>query len=400
MSNLEVFKPAFEVIQKIEEAGGEAYIVGGAVRDYLSGRPVNDIDIATSETPEQIQEIFEKVIPVGIEHGTVIVRHRSISYEVTTYRVEEGYEDYRHPDEVTFVRDINLDLARRDFTINAIAMSRSGKLIDPYNGHDAIRNQSIEAVGMPEERFEEDPLRMMRAVRFASQLSFQIEKKTEEALNQLSHLLEHISVERVAVETEKIFRGPDYALGVELLHTTGLKNHLPILKDLDIHKNVPESSLYGWHEIIAYYVSQYPQISAEDFMKLWKLSKDTKKKTEQLLLAYKRYKKDKKVNAWLVYQLDEELFPSFSRLSSALDSEEEDLNEALTRRKQQLPIQEKKELSFQASDLLQLLSDLPKGPWISEWMSKIEHHVVTGKIENDYEIIKEWVREWNPPARN
>ncbi|REJ09705.1 CCA tRNA nucleotidyltransferase [Halobacillus trueperi] len=400
MSDHEVFEPAFEVIQKIEEAGGEAYIVGGAVRDYLSGIPVNDIDIATSETPERIQEIFEKVIPVGIEHGTVIVRHRSVSYEVTTYRVEEGYEDYRHPDEVTFVRDITLDLARRDFTINAIAMSRNGNLIDPYHGHDAIRKERIEAVGQPAERFQEDPLRMMRAVRFASQLSFQIEKKTEEALNRLSHLLQYISIERIAVETEKIFRGSDYALGLHLLYTTGLKNHLPILKDLEIHRNVPNSPLVGWHEIIAFYVLQYPQLSAENFIKSWKLSKDTKKKTIQLLYAYKQYEIEKNVTAWLVYQLDEELFPSFSRLFSALHQEDVNLDKTLMEMKEQLPIPNKRELTFQAKDLLQLFSDLPKGPWISEWMDTIEHHVVTGEMENDYEKIKEWVREWNPPARN
>ncbi|MBX0356242.1 CCA tRNA nucleotidyltransferase [Halobacillus sp. Nhm2S1] len=400
MSSHDVFKPAFEVIQKIEEAGGEAYIVGGAVRDYLSGRPVNDIDIATSETPERIQEIFEKVIPVGIEHGTVIVRHRSVSYEVTTYRVEEGYEDYRHPDEVTFVRDITLDLARRDFTTNAIAMSRDGRLIDPYHGHDAIRNKKIEAVGEPSERFHEDPLRMMRAVRFASQLSFKIEKRTEEALTHLSPLLQHISIERIAVEVEKIFGGSDYALGLQLLQSTGLKNHLPILKDLDIHRNVPYSPLFGWHEIIAFYALQYPHLSPENFMKSWKLSKDTKKKTEQLLHAYKTYERKKNVTSWLVYQLDDELFASFSRLFSALHEGNMNLDKDLTDRKEQLPIQNKKELSFQARDLLQLYTHLPKGPWISEWMDTIEHHVVTGEIENDYEKIKEWVRGWNPPASN
>ncbi|WLR46766.1 CCA tRNA nucleotidyltransferase [Halobacillus litoralis] len=400
MSSHEVFEPAFEVIQKIEEAGGEAYIVGGAVRDYLSGRPVNDIDIATSEKPERIQEIFEKVIPVGIEHGTVIVRHRSVSYEVTTYRVEEGYEDYRHPDEVTFVQDITLDLARRDFTINAIAMSRDGRLIDPYHGHDAIRNKRIEAVGEPSERFHEDPLRMMRAVRFASQLSFKIEERTEEALNHLSPLLQHISIERIAVEMEKIFGGSNYALGLQLLQSTGLKNHLPILKDLDIHRNVPYSLILGWHEIIAFYVLQYPHLTAENFMKSWKLSKDTKKKTEQLLHAYRKYENEKNVTAWLIYQLEEELFPSFSRLVSALHRVDKISGEVLTEAKKQLPIHNKRELTFQARDLLQLFTDLPKGPWISEWMDKIEYHVVTEEIENDYEKIKEWVREWNPPARN
>ncbi|MYL71180.1 CCA tRNA nucleotidyltransferase [Halobacillus litoralis] len=400
MDKYEVFKPAFEVIQKIEEAGGEAYIVGGAVRDFLSGSPVNDIDIATSEKPERIQEIFEKVIPVGIEHGTVIVRHRSVSYEVTTYRVEEGYEDYRHPDEVTFVRDITLDLARRDFTTNAIAMSRDGRLIDPYHGHEAIKNKRIEAVGQPSERFQEDPLRMMRAVRFASQLSFQIEKKTMEALNHMSHLLQYISIERIAVEVEKIFKGSNYALGLQLLHTTGLKKHLPILEDLDIRTNIPGSPLFGWHEIIAFYVIQYPQLSSGNFMKSWKLSKDTIKKTDQLLHAYKKYVGDKMVTSWLVYQLDEELFPSFTRLSLALHSQEKNLGDELKKIKAHLPIQDKRELTFQARDLLQLFSERPKGPWISEWMDMIEHRVVTGEIENEYEKIKEWVREWNPPARN
>ncbi|CDQ19521.1 CCA tRNA nucleotidyltransferase [Halobacillus karajensis] len=396
----QVFKQACEVIKVIEEAGGEAFIVGGSVRDYLSGREVNDIDIATSESPQRIQEIFDKVIPVGIEHGTVIVRHQGESYEVTTYRVEGGYEDYRHPDKVNFVDDIKLDLARRDFTMNAIAMSRNGELIDPYLGYESIKKKSIQAVGNPLERFREDPLRMMRAVRFASQLSFTIDSETKSALEEMSGLLACISIERIAIETEKLFSGKDYKLGLQLLEDSALQKHLPIFKGFQFQEDYPKAILYTWHEIIAFYTFSHSEISVEAFVNHWKLSNATKRKSEHLLSGLKIYENEKKVTPWLVYQLNEGSFASFERVCLALYDECDGLQNSMRRTKKDLIIHHRKELHFQAKDLISLFPARPKGPWISEWLEAIEYEVVTERIENNYEKIKEWVKSWNPPARN
>src|SRR5699024_675608 len=158
-------KNAIPILRTIESYGHEAYFVGGCVRDVIRKQTIKDIDIATSALPEEIQVIFSKVIPVGIDHGTVIVRYQGNSYEVTTFRDEGEYSDKRHPDEVTFIRDLKQDLARRDFTMNALAMDKDGNIIDPYGGKEDIEDNMIRTVGNARHRFNEDALRMLRAIR-------------------------------------------------------------------------------------------------------------------------------------------------------------------------------------------------------------------------------------------
>lgn len=178
----EPFREALAIIEKIEEAGHQAFFVGGCVRDFLLKRPIGDVDITTSAKPFEVQAIFDEVIPVGIQHGTVIIRHRGISYEVTTFRLEGEYSDQRHPDSVQFIDKIDEDLARRDFTINALAMDKHGHIIDLFQGREDIEKALIRAVGNGHDRFQEDPLRILRAIRFSSQLGFQIEENTLKAI--------------------------------------------------------------------------------------------------------------------------------------------------------------------------------------------------------------------------
>src|SRR5699024_7891344 len=150
-------------------------------------------------------KIFDHVIPVGIEHGTVIVRHKGVSYEVTTFRSETSYSDQRHPDEVVLITSIEEDLARRDFTMNAMAMNRHGQLVDPFSGQHDLQTQIIRTVGRPEERFQEDSLRIIRALRFSSQLGFSIDKATQKQMYELKQQLEQVSVERITEEMSKFF---------------------------------------------------------------------------------------------------------------------------------------------------------------------------------------------------
>lgn len=177
-----IFQRAIPIIEKLEEAGYEAYFVGGAVRDLLIGREIADVDIATSATPIEMKAIFSKTVDVGIEHGTILILLKGEAYEVTTYRAESTYSDFRRPDEVRFIRHLKEDLQRRDFTMNSIAMDKNGELIDPFAGREAIKNREIKTVGSSEERFNEDALRMMRALRFKSQLGFLLEEGTYDAL--------------------------------------------------------------------------------------------------------------------------------------------------------------------------------------------------------------------------
>lgn len=197
------------ILSTLENAGFSAYIVGGCVRDTLMGIPIHDYDITTNALPQQITEVFAdyRVIPTGIKHGTVTVLHNGEPFEITTFRIDGEYTDSRRPDSVVFTADLREDLARRDFTMNSIAMDLNGNIFDPFGGEDDIRNGVIRCVGNPAERFTEDALRILRAVRFSSVLGFRIEKDTAEAIHSLKHRLDNISAERISVELMKLLGG-------------------------------------------------------------------------------------------------------------------------------------------------------------------------------------------------
>lgn len=201
----------YNVINRLEENGFSAYIVGGCVRDYLLGREIHDFDIASSALPEEMLEIFKdyKTVENGIKHGTVAVVSKGKLVEVTTFRSDGTYSDSRRPDSVSFVRNIEEDLARRDFTINAMAYRESEGIIDPYGGQDDLKNKIIRCVGNPHKRFSEDALRIMRGMRFASVLGFQIDQKTMSAMLETKYLLEKIAKERISVELRGMLLGID-----------------------------------------------------------------------------------------------------------------------------------------------------------------------------------------------
>lgn len=197
------------IISKLNCAGYEAYAVGGAVRDKIMGREADDFDITTSALPAETKRVFSDmpVLETGIKHGTVTVLIDHKPYEVTTYRSESGYTDSRHPDLVTFVSELRHDLARRDFTMNAIAYSPSGEIHDPFGGINDISNGLIRTVGDPYERFGEDALRILRALRFSSVLGFTIEKNTSNAVLSLADTLKKVSGERIYTELKKLLCG-------------------------------------------------------------------------------------------------------------------------------------------------------------------------------------------------
>ncbi len=200
------------IISILGRAGFEAYVVGGCVRDSLLGRTPDDWDITTSALPEQVKEVFKRTIDTGIKHGTVTVRMNGKSYEVTTYRIDGKYSDGRHPDEVRFSPSLFEDLKRRDFTINAMAYNDASGVIDLFGAQRDLEKGIVRCVGDPRERFFEDSLRMLRAVRFAALLSFKIEEKTFAAIRTLAHGLSRVSEERIAAELMKIILSdhPDY----------------------------------------------------------------------------------------------------------------------------------------------------------------------------------------------
>lgn len=244
--NAKIPKDAIEIIRCIEEAGYEAYIVGGCVRDMLMDREPNDWDITTSAKPEQIKEIFKRTYDTGIKHGTVTVILHEEHYEITTYRIEGEYKDFRRPEEVSFVEDITLDLSRRDFTMNAIAYHPERGFVDPYEGAKDIERKCIRSVRDAKERFTEDALRILRAVRFASQLGFDIEKQTLEGIDACKGLLVHISRERIRDEFLKVCVSPrpEY---IKLLHEQGLMQY--IVPEFDKAFEVPQQHPHHIYDV-------------------------------------------------------------------------------------------------------------------------------------------------------
>lgn len=226
------YDQAVRILQKLEENGFEAYFVGGCVRDWLLGRSVHDIDICTNAHPGDVISLFPDHVPTGLKHGTVSVKQGGSLFEVTTYRTEGKYEDYRRPSNVEFVSDLRLDLERRDFTINAMAMDRHQNLKDPFAGQEDLSKKLIRAVGNPAERFQEDALRLLRAVRFAAQLDFAIETRTMAAMKQTAPLLARIAVERVREELNKMLESQSPEKGCECLCEAKLFAYSPLLDQL------------------------------------------------------------------------------------------------------------------------------------------------------------------------
>ena len=235
------------ILKTLEGAGFAACFVGGCVRDTLLGRPVHDWDITTSALPEEIMALFPRCIPTGIKHGTVTVLLRGESFEVTTFRRDGAYHDGRHPDGVVFVPNLTEDLARRDFTINAMAMHLDGSITDCFNGKADLKRGIIRCVGDPERRFREDALRMLRALRFSAQLGFQIEDDTARAIRENAGLCRLLSRERVCAEAEKTLLSPlPQTLSVMLRE--GLLSACGIAGDYDLQalRTVPAEPDARW----------------------------------------------------------------------------------------------------------------------------------------------------------
>ena len=256
------------IISKLQDNGYEAYAVGGCVRDSYLGITPHDWDITTNAYPERVRELFRRTVDIGIKHGTVKVMIGNDGYEITTYRIDGEYEDSRHPKEVTFTGDLKEDLRRRDFTINAMAYSEKTGLVDLFGGIEDLKAGVIRAVGDPEERFTEDALRMLRALRFGARFGFEIEETTQHAIKKLAPTLSKISAERIREEIEKLIcsDNPDrlrdaYELGVTSVVFPEWDTMMKCEQNTPHHfTNV------GDHTIVAleYVVRNYPDISAED----------------------------------------------------------------------------------------------------------------------------------------
>jgi tRNA nucleotidyltransferase (CCA-adding enzyme) len=397
----EPFRSAIPIIEKIQQHGFEAYFVGGAVRDYLLDRPISDVDIATSALPHELKGIFPKTVDVGIEHGTILILHNGKGYEVTTFRTESDYKDFRRPERVTFVRSLEEDLKRRDFTINAMAMDINGKIIDLFDGQEAMKRKILQTVGSPDERFTEDALRMMRAVRFVSQLGFQLEESTKRALEKHNHLLAHIAVERKLVEFEKLLSGPYRHKAFQLLLLTQLYNYLPMLKG----KGEKLHQAISWmndsltvNEMWALLLYALQPINERTFFKEWRLpSKQSKE-----ISTIHNFLKQRLQQEWTtqtLYQATKPIAYSVEKLYDAIIGITSSVWYVWEEKFNQMPIHHRSELTISGNDLMDWFKR-PGGPWVKDVLEKVELAVLHGVVENDKDKIREWLQSCNHQFEN
>ena len=259
------------IIETIQAAGFEAYAVGGCVRDSILGRTPDDWDITTSAKPEQVKALFRRTLDTGLQHGTVTVMLEKDGFEVTTYRIDGTYEDGRHPKEVTFTSNLEEDLKRRDFTINAMAYNEQVGLVDIFGGLRDMEQKMIRCVGEPEARFGEDALRIMRAVRFSAQLGYVIETQTKEAIVKLAHTLKQISAERVQVELVKLLVSPNPDF-IRVAYETGITK--VILPEFDAAMECQQKTPHHCYTVGEHTIQTLKHVPADKVYRLGMLLHD------------------------------------------------------------------------------------------------------------------------------
>ncbi|QRG69942.1 CCA tRNA nucleotidyltransferase [Brevibacillus choshinensis] len=375
---------AVTILQTLEAHGFEAYFVGGCVRDWLLGRPVHDIDICTNAHPGDVIRLFPDHVPTGLKHGTVSVKMNGHFFEVTTYRTEGKYEDYRRPSDVQFVDELNLDLQRRDFTMNAMAMDLKNELQDPFNGREDLAQQLVRAVGIPEERFQEDALRLLRAVRFAAQLGFAIETKTLAAMKATAPYLSHIAVERVREELNKMLDSASPQQGCELLTKTKLFTHAPLLERL-----FERASKQAWRLVHLNQVTQKwslllyaAELGEEASRKVCQQVRMSKRETEEistfvrLLHSIKPQWDSPSELIWGPILLDVgwETSCELARILKAIwwKDQRETFMEKVQEAFEKMPVKTVKELAVTGLDLQVALQKKP-----GEWIWRVLNHLLT-----------------------
>ena len=259
------------IIETLEKNNHEAYAVGGCVRDSILGRKPNDWDITTSADPYEVKKLFSHTIDTGLQHGTVTIMLDKIGYEVTTYRIDGDYEDSRHPKEVTFTKSLEEDLKRRDFTINAMAYNDRDGLVDLFCGVEDIQRKAIKCVGNATERFTEDALRIMRAVRFSAQFGYDIEEETKKAISALAPNLKNISAERIREELIKLLVSdhPDY---IRIAYETGITAQ--ILPELDICMKTEQNTPHHKYTVGEHMIQSLLYVPADKVLRLTMLMHD------------------------------------------------------------------------------------------------------------------------------
>lgn len=390
------FQEALPVLEKIKQAGFEAYFVGGSVRDALLNRPIHDVDIASSSYPEETKAIFERTVDVGIEHGTVLVLEGKQAYEVTTFRTEDLYVDYRRPSQVTFVRSLEEDLKRRDFTINAFALDQTGQVIDKFNSLEDLDKQVLRAVGQASERFNEDALRIMRGFRFQASLNFALEKETFKAMKDCVFLLEKISVERLFIEFDKLLTAPFWRKGLTDMLLAGTCAFLPCMTATST--GLLEESMTSLKEDFVFASSEQAwawlllSLQVKDcksFLKRWKTSNDFQKRVEELVEIYE-FRQENPIGKREAYRFDFDLLLQAEKLRQAVGLSVD--FEQIQTSYRELTIHDKHEIVVNGGILIKEYG-FQAGPKLGQVLKQVELAIVDAQLVNDKDAIIDFVKE-------
>lgn len=405
-------KNLHNILNTLTESGYEAYAVGGCVRDSLLNKTPKDWDVTTSALPDQVKQLFSRTVDTGIQHGTVSVLFGKENYEVTTYRIDGSYEDFRHPKDVFFTASLTEDLRRRDFTINAMAYNEEMGLVDLYHGMEDLQHKKIRCVGNPRERFEEDALRMMRAVRFSAQLGFQIEEDVLQSIAQLAPNIENVSEERIRTELVKILES-NHPEQIKILSETGLmKMFLPevdlVLKDLPLGKKalaqIKELENKELRIVGLFFQIKRSEDAAKILRRL-KFDNATILKTKQLLFWSKVEPELTDIGVRkIMNQAGEAVFSDLFQIQRALAStlpqlEKEKANawieeyeqrwKGVLEREECVSI---KQLAITGEDILRL--GVPQGKQIGEILTRLLEEVIEKPEKNSFAFLGERVKEY------
>lgn len=406
---IKINKEVKEIMNILEKEGFSVYLVGGAIRNQLLGIPVKDWDLATNAVPSEMSEVFDKfqivTIPTGIEHGTMTVCYKGLNIEITTFRTDGEYSDNRRPDKVEFNVSLENDLARRDFTINAMAFNKSEGLIDPFNGYKDLKNGVIKCVGNAQDRFSEDALRMLRAIRFANVLNFHIDLDIKIAIKNLKNNMKNVSNERIQMEINKIFTtGHDikyYDILLELtpwLFTEKAKDNFP-LYNIFANKICNKDLVTNLTSIFIY------DILNIDFLETLKYSNKTQKEVKSLLECCQEIEKNDTLflqdYGVVNYNVKKCLFDRFdnltifkamlicqNRLGMTLDKFENISNAIYNILSKQEPISFS-DLDIDGNDLKNM--DI-EGKEIGEWLEVLKNYVWNNPKANKKKVLLDIVK--------
>ena len=390
------------IIGSLEEHGFEGFAVGGCVRDSLLKKTPKDWDITTDALPADMKKIFKKTFDTGIAHGTVTVLMDGVGYELTTYRIDGNYSDGRHPDSVSFSKNLSEDLCRRDFTVNAMAYSNKKGIVDLFDGRKDLQNGIIRAVGDAKKRFDEDALRMLRAVRFAAQLGFKIDDDTFEAIKEKAKLLSNVSKERIFVELNKSLCG-EFAQNIKMVYTSGLYRYIGkefAKLDKSIYNFYPRKFPNKKHMYWAVFLENIENVEAVKKI-LFELKSDNATRNNAYLLV-KELKNslpssDEDIR-WSLYRIGADLFCDYIEILKT-DKKNKDILDKIDTIENRYSLILKENHAYEISmlditgkDLMDI--GISKGPKIGEVLEFLLKKVIENPLNNEKSSLLRLAKEF------